>query len=307
MSPRSGWRSFALLSCFMFHVSGFLTPAHSQPIALTPPDQGRPKVLEVTPALRDYCGMIYVCGLKVRPGTCPPPRDLGPPAPHAPDGERCVEARELEARGLRADHPQFGFRLYRFLGHEYRTVYNIPDTLPISRARFEYLIGDVPLAAKLVSHYMKTPYEARYIDLARTHFKGSKGTRLRGEARMISGSFPEGRLIYIGTGTAEVAFWTLVGPALMDIRYRTVPARGDTPERVAYDLKVVVFPGNGVINSIMNLGMFRTVVTGKIRDVLGDITTTARLLEEDQGKQLLKNPQWSAEERKKIEALLKLD
>jgi hypothetical protein len=289
------------------------SPAFAASPAITPPDQGRPKVLEITPALRDYCGMIYACGLKVPSGTCPMPAELGPPAPHAPNGERCVEARELEARGLRADHPVYGFKLYRFLGHEYRTVYQIPDTLPVSRARLEYLIGDVPLAAKLVSHYMldrkdtANAYTAEWMDAARTHFKGAKGTRLRGEARLISGSFPEGRLIYIGSGVAEVAFWTLVGPAMMDFNYREVPATGKLPERVAYELKVVVFPGNGVINTIMNLGIFRSVVTGKIRDVLTDISGAAVKLEKDQGRQLLKNPKWSAEERRKIEELLMLE
>jgi hypothetical protein len=294
----------------MFLISCFSAASFAQPLSITP-DQGKPKALEITPALRDYCKLIYACGLKVPTGACPAPRELGPPAPFGPTGERCLEAKELEARGLRTDHPEFGFRLYRFLGFEYRVVYTIPDTLPISRARLEYLLGDIPLAARLVSHYRKTPYEAVYTNFERTHFRGSKGPRLRGEARLISGSFPEGRLIYIGSGVAEVAFWTLVGPAMMDFRYREIAAADKGPEKgvakVAYDLKVVVFPGNGVINSIMNLGMFRNVVTGKVQDVLKDITETAKLLEADQGKQLLKNPNWSAAERKKIEELLKLE
>src|SRR5690606_23739888 len=116
-------------------------PLSAQPLSVAPPDQGKPKALEITPALRDYCKLLYACGLKVPAGACPASHELGPPAPFGPAGERCVEARELEARGLRADHPEYGFRLYRFLGHEYRVVYAIPDTLPISRARLEYLLG----------------------------------------------------------------------------------------------------------------------------------------------------------------------
>ena len=162
-------------------------------------------------------------------------------------------------------------------------------------------------AAKLISHYRKTPYEAAYTNFERTHFRGSKGPRLRGEARLISGAFAEGRLIYIGSGVAEVAFWTLVGPAMMDFRYRAVPPTDKSAEKIVYDLKVVVFPGNGMINSIMNMGLFRNVVTGKVQDVLKDITETAKLLEADQGKQLLKNAQWSAAEKKKVETLLKLE
>jgi hypothetical protein len=298
-------RVVVFLSCFIFQISCF--PLYAQSLSVTPPDQGKPKTMEITPALRDYCKLLYACGLKVPSGACPAPRELGTPAPFGPTSERCVEAKELEARGLRADHPEYGFRLYRFLGFEYRVVYAIPDTLPISRARFEYLLGDIPLAARLVAHYRNTPYEAQYTNLQRTHFKGSKGPRLRGEARLISGGFPEGRLIYIGSGVAEVAFWTLVGPAMMDFRYHAVPATAKVGERVAYDLKVVVFPGNGVINSIMNMGLFRNVVTGKVQDVLTDITETAKLLQADQGKQVLQNSKWSSAEKKKVEALLKLD
>lgn len=291
----------------LFALILWASPLIAQPLSVAPPDQGKPKALEITPALRDYCKLLYACGLKMPPGACPAPHALGPPAPFGPSSERCVEARELESRGLRADHPEYGFRLYRFLGFEYRVVYAIPDTLPISRARLEYLLGDIPLAARLVAHYRNTPYEAQYTNPQRTHFKGSKGPRLRGEARLISGSFSEGRLIYIGSGVAEVAFWTLVGPAMMDFRYREVPAAGKSGEKVAYDLKVVVFPGNGVINSIMNMGLFRNVVTGKVQDVLKDITETAKLLEADQGKQVLQSGKWSASDKKKVEALLRLE
>jgi len=299
-----------LISDFIFLILCFSLIVQAQSLSIAPPDQGKPKALEITPALRDYCKLLYACGLKVPAGGCPSPRELGTPAPFGPTSERCIEARELESRGLRADHPEYGFRLYRFLGFEYRVVYAIPDTLPISRARFEYLLGDIPLAAKLIAHYRKTPYEATYTNLERTHFRGSKGPRLRGEARLISGTFPEGRLIYIGSGVAEVAFWTLVGPAMMDFRYRGVKAPskdGQSVEKVVYDLKVVVFPGNGMINGIMNLGLFRSVVTDKVKDVLIDVTETAKLLEADKGKQVLESSKWSGADKKKVEALLRLE
>ena len=300
---RNRWRALAFFSYFILHSSSLPTPVHAQSSS----DRGRPGAVEITPALRDYCRIVYACGLKLAPGRCPAPTELGPPAPYPRDGERCREARELEARGLRADHPELGFRLYRFLGHEFRVTYEIPDTVTISRARLEFLLDDIPLAAKLVAHYRKTPYRAEYVDVARTHFKGEKGTRLRGEARRISGGYTEARLIYIGTGTAEVAMWTLIGPAMMDFRYTEVPpAPGSSGVRVAYDLKVVVFPGNSIINSIMNLGLFRSIVTGKIRDVVVDITETARLLDEDDGRSLLTSGSLTAQEKRKVEALLKL-
>lgn len=295
-------RSILLLAWALMLV----VPAPRAQASASVSDRGQSGTVTVTPALRDYCRIVYACGLKIAPGRCPAPTELGPPAPYPRDGERCLEARELEARGLRADHPVLGFRLYRFLGHEYRVTYMVPDTVAISRARLEFLLDDIPLAARLVSHYRQSPYRAEYLDAARTHFKGEKGTRLRGEARRISGTHAEGRLVYIGTGEAEVAVWKLVGPAMLDFRYAEVPAGNGAGPRVAYDLKVVVFPGNSIINSIMNLGLFRSIVTSKIRDVVTDISETARLLDADDGASLLESGGLTPEEARKVRALLSL-
>ncbi len=275
---------------------------HAQ--AVSPPDRGKQKPVEITDALRDYCKLIHACGLKASKGTCPAPADLGPPAPYAPGSDRCLDARGFAARGVGPEHPYWGFRLYRFLGHEYRVAYEIQDTLPVSRARLEYLIGDIPLAAKLVSHYQKEPYTAEYVDAERTHFKGTNGKRLRGEAKRITGSFAEGRLFYLGTGIAEWGFWTLHGPAMMDFEYRELP--GPSP-RVAYRVKILVAPGNGVVNSIMNLGLFHGLVRSKITGVLSDISATSRKIDSTGGRDLMGDAGWTGEERKKIDGLLRLD
>jgi hypothetical protein len=268
------------------------------------PDRGKPKPLQITDALRDYCKLIYACGLRVSTGTCPAPADLGPPAAYSPESDRCKDARAFAARGVGPDHPYWGFRLYRFMGFEYRVTYEIEDTLPVSRARLEYLIGEVPLAAKLVTHYQNDPYTAEWVDLEHTHFRGTNGKRLRGEAKRITGSFAEGRLFYMGSGTAEWGFWTLYGPAMMDFQYRDLP--GKTP-RVAYRVKILVAPGNGVVNSIMNLGLFRNLVRDKIISVLSDISEASRKLDATGGKDLMRDTGWTPAERKKIETLLKLD
>jgi hypothetical protein len=244
---------------------------------------------------------VYGCGLEQPAGYCPGPKALGK-ADFTFDSARCLEARLLQSRGVGPSHPVVGFRLYRFLGMEYRVIYNITDTLEVSRERLEYLLDDLPLAARLVSHYRKEPYTAKYRDPGRTHFEGTKGKRLRGEARLISGSLTEKRLFYFGTGVAEVAFWTLKGPALMDFVYWPVPEK----KKLAYHMKLLVFPGNGIINKIMNLGLFKNIVYGKIREVLVDITQTARQLQQTGGKDLLQNSQWTPEEKKKIESFLKL-
>ena len=235
-------------------------------------------------------------------GYCPDRSHIEKPR-FAFDSTRCLEARLLNSRGVPPGHPLVGFKLYRFLGMEYRVLYSIDDELPISQERLAYLLADLPLAARLVSHYMKEPYTAEYIDARRTHFKGTKGKRLRGDASLISGSSDEKRLFYFGYGVATVAWWTLKGPALMDFTYW--PKSGK-PNVLQYKMKLLVFPGSGVINSIMNLGMFRKVVLGKVKEVLQDITGTAKKLADSGGKDLLARTDWTAEEKKKIEDFLRL-
>ena len=255
----------------------------------------------LTSGRKDFCRIVYGCTLEMPSGYCPAEKELGA-APYTFDTARCYEARQLSARGVNPGEPSIGYRLYRFLGLQYRVIYEVKDSIPISRARLDYLLTDLPLSARLISHYQKAPYTAKYVDKAHTQFEGTKGKKLRGEARLTSGSTQEMRLFYFGTGTAEVAFWTLKGPALLDFSYGP-GAGGGT---VGYRMKILVFPGNGFINKIMNLGMFRKLVVGKIREVLKDITETAHKLEESGGKDLLQNPEWTAEEKQKIEALLKI-
>ncbi|MDB5105046.1 MAG: hypothetical protein JWP91_2735 [Fibrobacteres bacterium] len=186
---------------------------------------------------------------------------------------------------------------------EYRVIYTIEDELPISEERLAYLLADLPLAAHLISYFIKEPYTAEYIDAQHTHFKGTKGKRLRGDATLISGSSIEKRLFYFGYGVATVAWWTLKGPALMDFTYAPAPGKSKV---LKYKMKLLVFPGNGVINGIMNLGLFKKVVLSKVKEVLQDITKTATKLAGGGSADLLKSKEWTPEEKKKIEEFLKL-
>jgi len=256
----------------------------------------------ITASQKDFCTLVWGCGLPEPAGYCPK-RSAIPMPDFAYDSTRCLEARLLNSRGVAPSHPKVGYKLYRFLGMEYRVIYGIEDELPISEARMAYLLADLPLAARLISHFRKEPYTVEYLDPQRKEFKGAKGKRLRGEATLISGSSDEKRLFYFGYGVATVAWWTLKGPALMDFSYASAPGR---PGALKYKMKLLVFPGNGVINSIMNLGMFKNVVLGKVREVLDDISVTARKLAEGGSAELLSSKAWTAEEKKKIEAFLKL-
>jgi hypothetical protein len=258
---------------------------------------------KVTGSQKDFCNIVWGCGLPMPAGYCPDPKYV--PKPDFDfDSTRCSEARLLNSRGVPPAHPLYGYNLYRFLGMEYRTLYTIEDDLPISQERLAYLLADLPLSARLVSHFQNEPYTAEYIDAERRHFKGTKGKRLRGDAALISGSSDEKHLFYFGYGVATVAWWTLKGPALMDFSYAPDPAKTGI---LKYKMKLLVFPGNGVINGIMNLGLFRKVVLSKVKEVLTDITETAKKLAAPGAAASIQGAKdWSAEEKKKIEEFLRL-
>lgn len=258
---------------------------------------------KVTDSQKDFCNIVRGCGLPEPGGYCPEAKYI-PKPDFKYDSTRCLEARLLNERGVTPAHPLYGYKLFRFLGMEYRTIYNIDDELPISRERLAYLLADLPLAARLISHFQNEPYTAEYLDQGRRQFKGTKGKRLKGDASLISGSSEEKRLFYFGYGVATVAWWTLKGPALMDFSYAPDPAK---PRVLKYKMKLLVFPGNGVINGIMNLGLFRKVVLSKVKEVLIDISETAKKLAAPGGEAAIKSRKdWTAEEKKKIEEFLKL-
>jgi hypothetical protein len=285
-------------------------PKSSEPVP--PQSGGQPTTIYVKPepvkkgritdAQKEFCNLVWNCALPVPDGYCPD-RSLVEKPNFTYDSARCLEARTLNARGMGPSHPVLGFRLYRFLGMEYRVIYTVEDDLPISEARLAYLLGDLPLAARLVSYFQKEPYTATYVDAERRHFEGTKGKRLKGDATLISGSTNERRLFYFGYGVATVAWWTLRGPALMDFTYSPSASK---PNYLHYQMKLLVFPGNGVINGIMNLGLFKKVVLGKIKEVLGDITQTAQKLALAGPAEILKSKDWTVEEKQNIEAFLKL-
>jgi hypothetical protein len=276
-------------------------PATSKPAAPAAAKPAPPP--KVTESQKDFCNIVRGCGLPEPDGYCPDAKFI-PKPDFKYDSTRCLEARLLNTRGVTPGHPLYGYKLFRFLGMEYRTIYNIEDQLTISQERLAYLLADLPLAARLISHFQNEPYTAEYIDAERRQFKGTKGKRLKGDASLISGSSEEKRLFYFGYGVATVAWWTLKGPALMDFNYAPDPAK---PKTLKYKMKLLVFPGNGVINGIMNMGLFRKVVLSKVKEVLMDISETAKKLAAPGGEAAIKaRKDWSPEEKKKIEEFLKL-
>jgi hypothetical protein len=247
-----------------------------------------------------YCGLLKGCGLSAPDGWCPPEHSKGVDGVKY-DDERCAEARELTAYGVRNDDLT-GYRLFAFLGHRYRVLYAVEGEVPLSAARLGYLMSDLPLAARLLTRFQSTKYAAEYVDPQRRRFRGSKGAKLSGEADLIAGG-PDARTSwYFGEGTSKVGPWRLRGRSLM--RFEFAPA-GEGDGRIRYRVRILSTPTNAALNLIMNLGLFKSIVNGEIREMVEDVTQASGRLEAA-GASLPTDTQWSPEDRDKLAALLRL-
>lgn len=247
-----------------------------------------------------YCGILKRCGLSAPEGWCTPEQERGVDGVKY-DDERCTEARELTSSGVRNDDLT-GYRLFAFLGHRYRVLYDVEGEVALSDARLSYLMDDLPLAARLLTRFQSTKYAAEYLDAGRRRFRGSKGSKLTGEADLVAGGGGARTSWYFGEGASKVGPWRLRGRSLM--RFEFAPAGADG-RRVRYRVRIVSTPTNAVLNAIMNLGLFKSIVNGEIRELVEDVTQASAKLDAA-GAAVPAEAQWSPEDRDKIAALLRL-
>ena len=253
----------------------------------------------VSEAQKRACFLIKACALSEPAGLCPP-EAVDKAASLEP--ARCQDARDLAARGLVADS-DLGFRVFSFLGYKHQVVYLVEGELVLSRARLDFLLNDLPLAAKLLSAFQKNRYSAEYVDAAHTRFKGNRGDDLRGEAEHVTGSTSEGRLVYLGTGSSQLGFWKLRGRGLVQVSYFPT---GPDSKRLSYKIRVVASPVNAVINAFMKMGLFKSLVQKRIRDIVTDIAEAAQKFER-QGLVGIQDGQgWTEQEKQKLATLLQL-
>lgn len=279
-----------------------LTVAAAGQVVRELPRPGSPAATPRPPAeqsRREFCSILARCGLPVTAAACPEPLTRGVEGVEY-DEPRCAEPRRLLARGVRPEG-DLGFRLYRFLGRRYRVVYPIEGHLALSPQRMDLLLGDLPLAARLLTHFQKVPYEAEYLDVDHVRFRGRRGTALSGDAEVVAGGARERSLVYFGRGRSQMGPWSMRGLGLVLVDYWPSPkGRG-----LDYRMQVVATPTNSFYNFLMNRGLFRSVLVRKAREILTDIADASHKLDQT-GAALAADGRWSPPDREKIAALLRV-
>ena len=128
----------------------------------------------------------------------------------------------------------------------------------------------MPFTAQLINAYLGTNYQLEYTSKNRRFFSGSNGRSLSGEfywALQDSAGQKLGmRNVFFGYGHAQVLKWALHGTAVAYLDFYPV-----SETEIRYKLTAIVFPGNSVLNSIMQMRVFKSVVSDKIDHIVSDI------------------------------------
>lgn len=233
---------------------------------------GRKRMIEKSggeEGFRSLCSGVKKC-LNIDYGFCTE-EDQKPWPKVKYNEEFCAPFVEITKRGLPADPKITGAtEIYSRLGRQYRAIYENKGSLPLGQNVISYLFDNMPFTAELINAYLGTNYRLEYTSKDRRFFSGSNGRSLSGEffwALQDSAGQKLGmRNVFFGYGHAQVLKWSLHGTA---VAYLDMDPVSD--KEIRYKLTAIVFPGNSVLNSIMQMRVFKSVVGDKIDHIVKDI------------------------------------
>lgn len=187
------------------------------------------------------------------------------------DGDFCAPYYEITKRGYPADLKlPMATEIYARLGRQYRAIYVNEGTLPLGASVISYLFDNMPFTAQLINAYLGSNYSLEYMSRNHKFFNGSNGRSLSGEfywALQDSAGYKLGlRNLFFGYGHAQVLRWSLHGSAIAYLDMDEI-----SRNQLKYKLTAIVFPGNSVLNSIMQMRVFKSVVNDKIDHIVDDI------------------------------------
>lgn len=190
------------------------------------------------------------------------------------NAEFCAPIKEAKAREL-STHSFVGKEIYSKLGSEYRVTYESRGTLSVTQDMLSFLFDHMPFTAKLINAYRDAHYDLRYTNKMHTAFSADNGRSLSGDffwALNDSAGVKLGaRNLFLGYGRAKVLRWQLHGTAVAFLDFYP---RGNG--KIDYRLSAIVFPANSILNSIMQMQVFKKVVGEKIDLIVKDVVSSAK-------------------------------
>lgn len=248
-----------------------------------------------TTSKNHYCAALSKC-LDIRPSDCTE-AEFKPVAKIKYDAAYCEPFKEMQRRGLKAQH-KVGREIYTKLAGDYRVIYESKGTLQATADMMSFLFDNMNFTAKLINAYKDASYDLRYTSKDRKSFAGSNGRSLSGTftwALQDSAGTKLGfRNVFLGYGSAQVLKWKLHGSAVAVLDLD--PRQDGT---VKYTLRAIVFPGNSVLNSIMQMRIFKSVVGDKIDHIVSDIVSSAKSFADGNRKPIQKSKEFDSPELKR--------
>jgi len=225
--------------------------------------------------MRSFCSGMYKC-LDIKYEACSEV-DMKPWPKIDYKEEFCAPYKEIVNRGFSTDiKAPMMTEVFMRLGRQYRAIYESEGTLPLEVDEITFLFDNMPFTADLINAYLDSQYFLEYNSTNRRYFSGGNGHGLSGDfywaLQDSAGTKKMLRNMFFGYGYAEILKWSLKGTAIAYLDMDLV-----APRKLKYKLTAVVFPGNSVLNSIMQLRVFKSVVNSKIDDVVNDIKKAASM------------------------------
>jgi len=237
--------------------------------------------------MRSFCAGMHKC-LDIKYEACSEV-DLKPWPKVNYNEEFCAPYKELVKRGFSTDiKAPMMVDVFLRLGRQYRAIYESEGTLPLEVSEISFLFDNMPFTADLINAYLNTEYTLEYNSTNHRYFSGGNGHGLSGDfywaLQDSAGVKLMLRNMFFGYGYAQILKWSLKGTAIAFLDMDLV-----APRTLKYKLTAVVFPGNSVLNSIMQLRVFKSVVNSKIDEVVGDIKKAASMYYNGNKKPLKEN------------------
>ena len=247
--------------------------------------------------MRSFCSGMQKC-LDIKYDACTE-ADLKPWPKISYDEEFCGPYKEIVKRGFPLDiKAPMMTDVFLRLGRQYRAIYSSEGTLPLEVNEISYLFDNMPFTADLINAYLESEYTLEYNSLNRRYFSGSNGHGLSGDfywaLQDSAGTKTMLRNMFFGYGYAQILKWSLKGTAVAFLDMDLV-----APRKLKYKLTAVVFPANSVLNSIMQLRVFKSVVNSKIDDVVNDIKKAASMYYGGNRRPLTENAKLRTPENKR--------
>lgn len=237
--------------------------------------------------MRSFCSGMYKC-LDIKYEACSEV-DLKPWPKIEYNDEFCGAYKEIVKRGFSTNiKSPMMMEVFMRLGRQYRAIYESEGTLPLGVDEITFLFDNMPFTADLINAYLESQYTLEYNSADHRYFSGGNGHGLSGDfywaLQDSAGVKPMLRNMFFGYGYAQILKWSLKGTAIAYLDMDLV-----APRKLKYKLTAVVFPGNSVLNSIMQLRIFKSVVNSKIDDVVNDIKKAASMYYNGNRKPLKEN------------------